>query len=130
MSYIAENTAHKTVADDIENLSWAFITDGVMTRKQLGKYIVELRGSWLTALYLYQDFKRATGLYDPPKVAFVRYRRYKDSYKRMSHFNFSLGQMADGMPVLAHWAKFGKLIADEKDVPILPSFVPEDDALD
>lgn len=90
-----------------DELTWTFIgPDGVMSRRELAKYIVEDRGMWLVVMYLYQDLRPRTEAYDPPKICFVRYRKYKKTnrYEKMSSFNLSIPQVKMSVRTLRAWA--------------------------
>lgn len=96
-----------------DKLTWEFIEDGMVSRRQLAKQIINLNGVWLTIVYLYQDLNRRTGLFTDPRIAFVRYRRYKDGFKKMGQFNLGLDQLAMLSPVLSQWVVDGPALARE-----------------
>lgn len=111
-------TVNKTGPETaIEELTWEFIEDGLMSRRQLGKHVLDLNGCWLTVAYLYQDLNRRKGTFERPKVALVRYRKYVGHYKKMGQFNFSLPQTQTVLPVLVRWLQISQQLVDDIDGP-------------
>ena len=90
-----------------DELTWTFIDpSGLITRRELAKHVVEDRGMWLVVMYLYQDLRPRTEEYDPPKIALVRYRKYKKTnrYEKVSSFNLSVPQVKMSVRKLREWA--------------------------
>lgn len=101
----------------VEELTWEFLEDGMMSRRQLAKHVLDLNGCWLVVAYLYQDLNRKKGIFEKPKVAFVRYRRYGERYKKMGQFNLSLTQVMTAMPVLGGWLQKADEMVEAIDGP-------------
>ena len=82
-----------TPANTIEDLTWTFIENGLVSRRQLAKHVVDIRGQWLLVAYLYQDYNRQKGVFMKPRIALVRYQRRKEGYyKKLSQFNLNPNQ--------------------------------------
>jgi hypothetical protein len=76
------------ISDDLDELTYDHEDDGVLVRKQLDR-VVLARGSWATVMFLFQDLDRATGAYGAPKMAIVRFQKWKGGYRKHSAFNVS-----------------------------------------
>ena len=76
------------ISDDLDELTYDHEDDGVLVRKQLDR-VVLARGSWATVMFLFQDLDRATGAYAAPRMAIVRFQKWKGGYRKHSAFNVS-----------------------------------------
>ncbi|HEY2729059.1 MAG TPA: hypothetical protein VGK52_03905, partial [Polyangia bacterium] len=56
--------------------------------KQLDRVILA-RGGWATVMFLYQELDREAGTYRAPKMAIVRFKKWKGAYRKQSSFNIS-----------------------------------------
>lgn len=99
----------------IEDLTWQFIDEGLLVRRQLSKRVVDIRSSWLTVTYLYQDLNRKDGTFDMPKVALVRYRKRNGGYEKVTQFNLSLFQTEEALPHLAKFLRDAPQMVAELD---------------
>src|SRR4051794_34685121 len=81
------------MAETIEELSYNYEDEGVLVRKELDK-VVLTRGSWATVMFLYQELDKATSKFRAPKMAIVRFKKFKGSYRKQSSFNISSEKQA------------------------------------
>lgn len=81
------------MAETIEELSYNYEDEGVLVRKELDK-VVLTRGSWATVMFLYQELDKATSKFRAPKMAIVRFKKFKGSYRKQSSFNVSSEKQA------------------------------------
>src|SRR3954464_7515031 len=76
------------MAETPEELTWDYEDEGVLVRTQI--YMVILtKGSWVTAMFLFQELARQKGKFRPPKMAIVRFKKSKGTYRKQSSFNIS-----------------------------------------
>jgi hypothetical protein len=91
------------MSETLEELSYDVEDDGVLVRKQLERVLIG-RGSWATAMFLFQELDRATGSFGAPKIAVVRFKKFRGAYRKHASFNISgapeAGRMAD---VFTRW---------------------------
>jgi hypothetical protein len=89
-------------------------------RKQLDK-VVLTKGSWSTLMFLYQELDKASGAFRAPKIAIVRFKKFKGSYRKQSSFNVSSEKQARQITeVFEGWyAKMGETTepAEADDAP-------------
>jgi hypothetical protein len=76
------------ISDALDELTYDQEDDGVLVRKQLDR-VVLARGSWATVMFLFQELDRATGVYRSPKMAIVRFQKWKGGFRKHSAFNVS-----------------------------------------
>lgn len=76
------------MAETPDELTWDYEDEGVLVRKQIDKVILT-KGSWVTAMFLFQELDRAKGKFRPPKMAIVRFKKSKGVYRKQSSFNIS-----------------------------------------
>src|SRR4051812_15072388 len=81
------------MAETIEELSYNYEDEGVLVRKELDK-VVLTRGSWATVMFLYQELDKATSKFRAPKMAIVRFKKFKGAYRKQSSFNVSSEKQA------------------------------------
>ena len=81
------------MAETLEELTYDYEDEGVLVRKQLDK-IVLTKGSWATLMFLYQELDKASGTFRAPKIAIVRFKKFKGSYRKQSSFNVSSEKQA------------------------------------
>ena len=76
------------MADTLEDLTYDYEDEGVLVRKQIDRAILT-KGSWATVMFLFQELDRANNKFRPPKMAIVRFKKAKGSYRKQSSFNIS-----------------------------------------
>ena len=76
------------MAETLDELTYDYEDEGVLVRKQLDK-VVLTKGGWATVMFLFQELDRAKGKFRPPKMAIVRFKKAKGSYRKQSSFNIS-----------------------------------------
>lgn len=81
------------MAETLDDLTYDYEDAGVLVRKQLDK-VVLTKGSWATVMFLYQELDKATGQYRAPKMAIVRFKKWKGQYRKQSSFNVSSEKQA------------------------------------
>ena len=74
--------------DTLEELTYDYEDEGVLVRKQIDRAVLT-KGSWATVMFLFQELDRAKGKFRPPKMAIVRFKKAKGSYRKQSSFNIS-----------------------------------------
>jgi len=97
------------MAETLDELTYDYEDEGVLVRKQLEK-VVLTKGSWATLMFLYQELDKASGAFRPPKIAIVRFKKFKGSYRKQSSFNVSSEKQARQITeVFEQW--YPKMIA-------------------
>src|SRR5689334_5672366 len=87
----------------LEDLSYDQEEDGVLVRKQLDRAVLT-RGGWATVMFLYQELDRASGAFDAPRMAVVRFRKARGAYRKQSAFTVASQEQAQQLAdVLARW---------------------------
>jgi hypothetical protein len=76
------------MAETIDELTYDYEDEGVLVRKQLDK-VVLTKGAWSTVMFLYQELDKTSGTFRAPKIAIVRFKKFKGSYRKQSSFNVS-----------------------------------------
>jgi hypothetical protein len=76
------------MSDALDELTYDYEDEGVLVRKQLDRVILA-RGGWATVMFLYQELDREAGTYRAPKMAIVRFKKWKGAYRKQSSFNIS-----------------------------------------
>ena len=76
------------MAETLEELTYNYEDGGVLVRKELEKTVLT-KGSWATVMFLYQELDKASGKFRPPKIAIVRFKKFKGAYRKQSGFNIS-----------------------------------------
>ncbi len=76
------------MAETLEDLTYDYEDEGVLVRKQIDRAILT-KGSWATVMFLFQELDRAKGKFRAPKMAIVRFKKAKGSYRKQSSFNIS-----------------------------------------
>lgn len=104
------------MAETIEELSYNYEDEGVLVRKELDK-VVLTRGSWATVMFLYQELDKASGKFRAPKMAIVRFKKFRGQYRKQSSFNVSSEKQARQITeVFESWyPKMAAATADEGD---------------
>jgi hypothetical protein len=81
------------MAETLDELTYNYEDEGTLVRKELDK-IVLTKGSWATIMFLYQELDKAAGTFRAPKIAIVRFKKWKGSYRKQSSFNVSSEKQA------------------------------------
>jgi hypothetical protein len=81
------------MAETIEEISYNYEDEGTLVRKELDK-VVLTKGSWATIMFLYQELDKASGKFRAPKIAIVRFKKFRGSYRKQSSFNVSSEKQA------------------------------------
>jgi hypothetical protein len=81
------------MAETLEELTYNYEDEGVLVRKELDK-IVLTKGSWSTLMFLYQELDKKSGQFRAPKIAIVRFKKWKGVYRKQSSFNVSSEKQA------------------------------------
>jgi hypothetical protein len=81
------------MAETLDELTYDYEDEGVLVRKQLEK-VVLTKGSWATLMFLYQELDKTAGTFRAPKIAIVRFKKFKGAYRKQSSFNVSSEKQA------------------------------------
>jgi hypothetical protein len=76
------------MAETLEELTYDYEDEGTLVRKELDRAVLS-KGSWATIMFLFQELDRAKGKLRAPKMAIVRFKKSKGSYRKQSSFNIS-----------------------------------------
>ena len=76
------------MAETLEDLTYDYEDEGTLVRKELDRAVLS-KGSWATIMFLFQELDRQKGKFRPPKMAIVRFKKSKGSYRKQSSFNIS-----------------------------------------
>jgi hypothetical protein len=106
------------MAETIEELSYNYEDEGVLVRKELDK-VVLTKGSWATLMFLYQELDKASGKFRAPKIAIVRFKKFRGAYRKQPSFNVSSEKQARQITeVFEKWyAKMEAAAAPDEDTP-------------
>jgi hypothetical protein len=101
------------MAETLEELTYDYEDEGVLVRKEIDRAVLT-KGSWATVMFLYQELDRQKGKFRPPKMAIVRFKKSKGSYRKQSSFNISNEKQARQMvEVFEQWYPKMKELAKE-----------------
>src|SRR5262245_55444557 len=81
------------MAETLDELTYNYEDEGVLVRKELDKTVLT-KGSWATVMFLYQELDKAANKFRAPKIAIVRFKKFKGSYRKQSSFNVSSEKQA------------------------------------
>jgi hypothetical protein len=81
------------MAETLEELTYNYEDSGVLVRKELDKEVLT-KGSWATVMFLYQELDKKTEKFRAPKIAIVRFKKFKGAYRKQSSFNVSSEKQA------------------------------------
>lgn len=76
------------MAETLDELTYDYEDQGVLVRKQLAKEVLT-KGTWATVMFLFQELDKNTNKFRAPKIAIVRFKKFKGSYRKQSNFNVS-----------------------------------------
>lgn len=104
------------MAETLEELTYNYEDEGTLVRKELDKTVLT-KGSWATLMFLYQELDKATQKFRAPKIAIVRFKKFKGSYRKQSSFNVSSEKQARQITeVFEKWyAKMAEATGGEPD---------------
>lgn len=81
------------MAETLEELTYDYEEDGTLVRKEIDR-VVLTKGGWATMMFLFQELDRKRGQFRAPKMAIVRFKKSKGSYRKQSSFNISSEKQA------------------------------------
>lgn len=88
-----------------EDLTVNYEEDGVLVVKELDKIILS-KGAWVTILFRYQNFSKATREYGKDMYSIRRYQKRQGNYLPKSKFNISSPEQAKKIiEALQRWTK-------------------------
>ena len=76
------------MAETLDEVTYDYEEDGTLVRKQLDR-VVLTKGGWATMMFLFQELDRKSGGFRAPKMAIVRFKKSRGSYRKQSSFNIS-----------------------------------------
>jgi hypothetical protein len=76
------------MAETLEELTYDYEDEGVLVRKEIDRAVLT-KGGWATVMFLFQELDRQKGKFRAPKMAIVRFKKSKGSYRKQSSFNIS-----------------------------------------
>jgi hypothetical protein len=88
--------------DDIDDVSFEAEADGRLVRRQLARQVLS-RGSWPTALYLYQELDPRTDEWRPAKVALVRFQSKRGQLRKHASITLGAAQARAAAAQLTAW---------------------------
>ncbi|HMC93255.1 MAG TPA: hypothetical protein VKO16_00645 [Polyangia bacterium] len=119
------------MAETLEELTYDYEDEGTLVRKQIDKAVLT-KGTWATVMFLFQELDRTKGKFRPPKMAIVRFKKSKGSYRKQSSFNISNEKQARQIvEVFENWyPKISEIAAalGDGDAPGETDDAPSDDA--
>ncbi len=81
------------MAETLDELTYNYEEDGTLVRKELDRAVLT-KGGWVTMMFLFQELDRKSGKFRAPKMAIVRFKKSKGSYRKQSSFNISSEKQA------------------------------------
>ena len=120
------------MAETLEELTYDYEDEGTLVRKQIDKAVLT-KGSWATVMFLFQELDRAKGKFRPPKMAIVRFKKSKGTYRKQSSFNISNEKQARQIvEVFENWypkiSEIAAALGEADDAPGETDDAPGDDA--
>jgi hypothetical protein len=76
------------MAETLDELTYDYEEDGLLVRKQLDRVVLS-QGGWPTMMFLFQELDRNSGTFRAPKMAIVRFKKSRGTYRKQSSFNIS-----------------------------------------
>jgi hypothetical protein len=76
------------MASSVDDITIRYEEDGKEIVKELDKKILS-KGAWSTIMFLFQNFNKRLGTYDPPRVTIRRFQKKSGNYILRSKFNVS-----------------------------------------
>jgi len=81
------------MAETLDELTYDYEEDGTLVRKELDRMVLT-KGGWATMMFLFQELDRKSGKFRAPKMAIVRFKKSKGTYRKQSSFNISSEKQA------------------------------------
>ncbi len=81
------------MAETLEELTYNYEDEGKLVRKELDRVFLT-KGAWATAMFLYQELDKAKDTFRAPKIAIVRFKKFKGQFRKQSSFNVSSEKQA------------------------------------
>ena len=81
------------MAETLDELTYNYEEEGKLVRKELERTVLT-KGGWATLMFLFQELDRKSGKFRAPKMAIVRFKKSKGSYRKQSSFNISSEKQA------------------------------------
>jgi len=81
------------MAETLDELTYDYEEEGTLVRKELDRMVLT-KGGWATMMFLFQELDRKSGKFRPPKMAIVRFKKSKGTYRKQSSFNISSEKQA------------------------------------
>ena len=81
------------MAETLEELTYDYEEEGTLVRKELDRAVLT-KGGWATMMFLFQELDRKSGKFRAPKMAIVRFKKSKGTYRKQSSFNISSEKQA------------------------------------
>src|SRR5450432_682316 len=119
------------MAETLDELTYNYEEDGKLVRKELERTVLT-KGGWATLMFLFQELDRKSGKFRAPKMAIVRFKKSKGSYRKQSSFNISSERQARQIVgVFENWyPRISEIAAalGDGDAPGETDDAPSDDA--
>jgi hypothetical protein len=81
------------MTETLDELTYDYEEDGTLVRRELDRAVLT-KGGWATMMFLFQELDRKSGKFRAPKMAIVRFKKNKGSYRKQSSFNISSEKQA------------------------------------
>ena len=102
-------------SDALDDLSYDQEDDGVLVREQLDR-VVLARGPWATVMFLFRELDREANTWRAPRMAIVRFQKWKGGYRKHSAFNIAnAAQARELSDVFARWTPRMSQTSDDAD---------------
>jgi hypothetical protein len=88
--------------DDIDDVGYDADQDGRQVRRELARKVLA-RGSWPTAMYLYQELDPRTEQWRPAKVAIVRFQSRNGQLRKHASITLGEAQATTVAALLSTW---------------------------
>src|ERR1700749_2332702 len=72
--------------DALDELAYDQEVDGVVVGGELYRAVLA-RGSWATVMFLYEERERRTGAFGAPRMAVVRFQKWRGGWRKHAAFN-------------------------------------------
>lgn len=102
------------MASTVEEISIRYEEDGQELVKELDKEVLS-KGAWSTIMFLFQNYNKRLGTYDPPRVTIRRFQKTGGNYVLRSKFNISSAKQARKIiEILNKWYLNGQENQDQE----------------
>ena len=81
------------MAETLDELTYDYEDEGTLVRKELDRAVLT-KGGWATMMFLFQELDRKSGQFRAPKMAIVRFKKSRGTYRKQSSFNISSEKQA------------------------------------